>query len=68
MNHEPAVERAQRRRELQRIQEHREAPGRSRARDREHHVVLVQLLDGSHRLGGQHLVGRDQRAVDIAQE
>ena len=63
----PAVEGRHRHRQSERLDQHPQAAWRPAAADGEHDSALSQLLHGLNSQLGQHLVLRDQRAVDISQ-
>jgi hypothetical protein len=65
VDHEATVEPADRRREGERLDQHRHAAWRSSARDGEVDPCIAQLGHRGDRGCGEHLVRRDERAVDV---
>ena len=68
MGEEAAVERRERSREPERLDQHRHAARRAAAGDREEDPGLAQLRDGGDCSVGEHLVRGDERAVDVSEK
>ncbi len=64
---DPAVEGGHRHRHAERLDQHPHAARRTSARDREQHPTFLQPLHRLNGAWGQHLVLRDEGAVDVCQ-
>ena len=68
LDDETAVERRDRRPKRERLDEHRHAARRPPARHREVDPRVVQLVHRLDRAIGEHLLLRDERAVDVREQ